>query len=432
VLSELAELAALLAVGWRSRDGLESMRRRKLARLVRHAYERVPYYRARMDAARLRPADIATPADLRRMPLTTKADLRAAGAAALSSTARSLVTRNTSGFSGRPFAVHRTPQEMRRARLRDFRALLRAGLGPRDRLAVLGPDRTRSARAYERLGLYRQEVIRGSLGVDEQVRRLRDCAPTVLWVYPSLLQSLLSRRGHRLSALARPRILIASSEVLDPVLRTQILRDRPVEIFNFYGAVEAGRIGAECRAHAGLHVEADALIVELLDGDRVVEPGKPGRVVLTNLDSYAMPLIRYDLGDLSAEIPAPCPCGWPTPLLEAPMGRNADMVTLPDGSLASATLLSFVLRAELDVLHFRFRQDRADRLEAEFVFERPPSPHALLDLRARLEAALGDQLRIDLRVVDQIAMGSGKFKYLVSSLPGAQGPAAVRPAGGAE
>lgn len=367
------------------------------------------------------------------MPLTTKADLRAAGDAALSSTlgstARPLVTRGTSGSSGRPLATHRTPHEARRTTLRDFRALLRAGLGPRDRLAVLGPDRPRPTRVYERLGLYRQEVIRGSLSVDEQARRLRDFAPTVLWAYPTMLRSLLSRHGYRLSALARPRILITSAEVLDPVFRSQILRDRPVEIFNFYGAVEAGRIAAECRAHAGLHVEADALIVELLDGDRVVEPGEPGRVVLTNLDSYAMPMIRYDLGDLSAEVPAPCPCGWPTPLLEAPMGRNTDMVTLPDGSLVSATRLNFVLRDERDVLHFRFRQDRADCLEAELVFGRPPAPQELLDLRARLEAALGGQVRVDLRAVDQIVVESGKFKYLVSSLPGAQGPEPARPPG---
>ncbi len=429
MLSELAELAALAAVGWRSREALESMRRRKLGRLVQHAYEHVPYYRARMDGAGLRPDDIQTPADLQRMPVSTKADLRAAGGAALSPPAGSLITRGTSGSSGQPFVTHRTPAEARRRMLREFRALVRAGVKPLDRLAVLGPDRPRPTRIHARLGLYRQEVIRGSLSVEEQSRRLRAFAPTVLWAYPSMLRSVLIQHDYRLSRLARPRILITSSEVFDPVFRGQIVRDHPVEVFNFYGAIEVGRIAAECRAHAGLHIEADALIVELLDGDRLVEPGETGRVVLTSLDNYAMPLIRYDLGDLSAEIPAPCPCGWPTPLLAAPMGRNSDMVTLPDGSRMSATRLNFVLREQPDLRHFRFRQDRADRLEAQLVYARPPSPEARADLRARLEAALGGQVQVDIRVVDEILVEGGKFKYLVSSLPPAQVPDAERPRG---
>jgi phenylacetate-CoA ligase len=428
-LTELTELAALFAVGWRGREALDSMRRRRLARLVRHAYEHVPYYRARMGAAGLRPADVSTPADLRRMPVTTKADLRAAGDAALSRGAGSLIARGTSGYSGQPFVTYRTPSEARVCSLRDFRALVRAGFRPLDRLAVLGPDRFRPRRAHHRLGPYRQEIIRGSLSVDEQSRRLRDFAPTVLWAYPTMLRSVLAAQGHRLSRLAQPRILITSSEVLDPVFRGQILRDRPVEIFNFYGAVEVGRIGAECRSHAGLHVEADALIVELLDGDRMVEPGAPGRVVLTSLENYAMPMIRYDLGDLSAEICGSCPCGWPTPRIEAPMGRNTDMVTLPDGGRVSATRLNFVLREQRDLLQFRFRQDSADRIEAQLVYERPPAPQDLAGLRAQLEAALAGQIRVDVRVVDRIAVEGGKFKYLVSSLPGAQVPGAASPPG---
>jgi phenylacetate-CoA ligase len=251
----------------------------------------------------------------------------------------------------------------------------------------------------------------------------------VLWAYPTTLRAVLSAHDYRLSRLARPRILITSSEVLDPVFRSQLLRDHPMEMFNFYGAVEVGRIAAECRAHAGLHVEADALIVELLDGDRVVEPGEPGRVVLTSLDNYAMPLIRYDLGDVAAEIPAPCPCGRAAPLLEAPAGRNADMVTLPDGSLLSAMRLGFVLRDRQDVLHYRFRQDSADRVGAELVCRHPPSAEDLADLRAQLEAALGGQVRVDVRAVDRIAPDGGKFKYLVSSLPEAQMRDAGRPSG---
>jgi phenylacetate-CoA ligase len=431
MLGEVIEFAKLLSVRWQSANKLEVLRLGKLKHVVRHAYEQVPYYRARMESAGIRPEDIATLEDLRRLPVTTKDDLRQAGDTALSAGAAELITLHTTGYSGKPFAVRLTPNEYRRRRLREFRALLRAGVRPSDRMAVLGPESQRPRRLHRRLGFYirlsaayhRLEVIRGTLSVEEQTRLLKEADPTVLWAYPTVLRSVLLRQDNRLSRMAQPRMLITSGEVFDPVLRDQIAKDCPVEMFNFYGVVEVGRIAAECRAHAGLHIEADAMIVELLNGDRPAAPGEPGCVVVTSLDQYAMPFIRYELGDLCAAREVACVCGWPTPLLDAPMGRNADMVTLPDGSRLSGSRLIFALRAEADLRQFRFVQESADRIEAQLVFPSSPSEDRLEALRKRLEAALGGQARVDIRLMEEIRQEGAKFKDFVSRLPAAQGPA---------
>jgi phenylacetate-CoA ligase len=189
--------------------------------------------------------------------------------------------------------------------------LIGVGVRPRDRLTLLGPIRTRPARLHRRLGFYRMEVIPLVLPRQEQLRRFRLSRPDVLWAYPTTLQTMLHYAGCELRDLAQPRFLITSSEVMRPLLRQRLGAEMPeMEIVNIYGPTEAGRIAAECRARRGLHLEDDAVIVELLENGSPVEPGREGTVVLTCLDQLAMPLIRYEHGDICRLRPEPCACGW--------------------------------------------------------------------------------------------------------------------------
>jgi phenylacetate-CoA ligase len=417
MLGEVIEFAQLLRLRWCSQEALAALRLQKLRWVVRQAYDRVPYYRTLMERSGFRPEDVTTLEHLRYFPVTTKDDLRQAGEAALSTGAGALLTRHTSGYSGKPFTVRMTPGEDQRRRLREFRALRRVGLKCADRMVMMGTERQRPQRLHKRLGLYRLDIIRGTLSVEEQTQRLKQAAPTVLWVYPTILRAVLLQQDNRLSRVARPRILVTSSEVCDPVLQHQITRDWPVEMFNFYGAAEVGRIAAECSRHTGLHVEADAVIVELLVGDRPAAPGEAGRVVVTSLDQHAMPFIRYELGDLCVARDTVCSCGWPTPLLEAPLGRSSDMVTFPDGSQLSEAPLDFALRTETDLRQFRFVQERVDRVEVHLVYAVTPSPEHLATVRQRLEAVLRGQVQIAMRLVPEIHPEGAKFKTFISRLP---------------
>ena len=338
--SELIEFVNLLRMKRWSAGQLETLRTEKLRRLVAHAYAKVPYYRLLMDKTGIRPEEIKGLDDLSRIPITTKEALRNAGQDCLTPGLGTLMTLHTSGYSGKPFHFQLTPGEYRTRRLRDFRALLGAGLRPLDRFAVLGPERTRPRRLHRSLGVYRIDVIQGFLPVEEQEQRLRAAQPDVLWAYPTFLRAVAMRHGNKLSALARPRVLITSAEVFEPVFHDQIAADLPLEFYQLYGCIEVGRIAAECSAHRGLHIETDAVIVELLDGDQPAAPGRPGRVVVTSLNQYSMPFIRYELGDLCTALPDRCPCGRAAPLLSAPLGRCSDMITLPGGGKLAGSALS--------------------------------------------------------------------------------------------
>jgi phenylacetate-CoA ligase len=174
-----------------------------------------------------------------------------------------------------------------------------------------------------------------------------------------------------------------------------------------YAAIEVGRIGVECAQHRGLHVEADSVIVEILDD---------GQVAVTSLDSFVMPVIRYRLGDLSAWVDGTCPCGCTFPLMQAPQGRDADMVRLPSGRMVSCAALDYALRGANWVEQYRFIQHSPSRIEVLLCAREHPGEGALGDLRRRLVACLDEAVDFDIRIVDQIPPGGAKFKVFVSRL----------------
>ena len=162
MIREALELRRVFKTRKLPRNELETLRNQKLRAVVRNAYDHVPYYRSLFRSAGISPEDIRTLADLRHVPVTTKEDLRAAGFDNITAgwvDPSSLITMPTSGSTGKPFEVHRSPAEWRTARALNMAALMTCGFGPRDRLAILGPDWTVARRLYHRLGLFKSEVI---------------------------------------------------------------------------------------------------------------------------------------------------------------------------------------------------------------------------------------------------------------------------------
>ena len=417
MIGEILEFARLLRRNRWPQERLAEFRRAKLKRLIHHAYEKVPYYRARMREGGVTPGDIAGPADLAKLPVTTKADLRRAGEDALARDCGELISVYTSGHSGTPFEIRLRPGEARTRRLREFRMLIAAGVGPRDRLTLLGPVDTAPRRLHRMLGLYRMEVISGMEEVDEQVRRLKESRPDVLWAYPSVLKGVLHLARCELRDLARPRLMITSSQVMEPVFREQLLQANPgMEIVDIYGSAEAARIAAACTARRGLHVEEDALIVELLEGEERAATGTHGTVVITCLDQLAMPLIRYEQGDLCRLVEGGCTCGRSTALLEPPIGRNFDMITLPSGRRISPIRLDIALRPQSKLLQYRFVQVSLQHIEGQLCFKEDPPAEKVLAIQRTLEELLEEGQTLSIQVIPEMRFEGTKFKAFVSQL----------------
>jgi phenylacetate-CoA ligase len=403
-----------------SPDALQALQEKKLAEILRHAYRNVPYYAALFKTAGIEPEDISTLHDLKRVPITDKHAMRAAGLSQVLAQGvdrTSCRVERTTGTSGKIFPVYLRPQEVNMRALVRLRASILAGRKPRDMLCNLSAHRAREAGMYQRVGLYRTRYIDHILPLEDQARQLREIQPEILRTWPPSLRAVLHHLDYQLSRVARPRILITAGEGLSPSLARRIRADLPIELFDAYAAAEVGDIAVDCPAHEGLHVHADELIVEIVrdDGSPTV-PGEEGTVLVTSLSTYTMPFIRYRLGDRCAVVGRPCSCGLSFPLITAPMGRVEDVVRVPSGAVRSAFPMAYLAKLVQPVDEYRFTQERVDRILLQVVLWKDLVGNELEELRNQLLAYLGEPMELEIQVVDSLPEQTRKFRRFVSLL----------------
>lgn len=404
-----------------SPDEIREFQDRALRRLVRHAYERVPYYRALFDRHRLHPRHIRGVRDLALIPFTSKREMRdrpeherlAAGV----DPARLLHVR-TSGSSGEPFTIRRTWLEDKTQYLIRLRALRLLGIGARDRVAAVAlmgrphsGDDKHLGRALRALGLYRKHKVDMLLPPETLLRQLAGLRPDVLVGYPATLDRLTAPELAPLQADVGARLILTGGEVLTPAMRARIGRSFGAPVVETYASHECPLMAASCRHGPDLHVAEDGVLLELLHDGRPAGPGEVGEVVATNLHAYAMPFIRYRLGDLAVRGQA-CPCGLPFSTIGAVQGRMLDYFPLPDGRVLHpyeiVTRLSYGPTEW--VRRYELVQERTDRIVLRVVASAPPAER-IAELSRAVRPLLGDAVTFTVELVDEIPLTpAGKLR----------------------
>lgn len=417
MLQKSIEIVKLLTNKRMSRDELRAMQNRKLRAIVRHAYDRVPYYRELFDSVGLSPADIASTEDLWKIPITEKEQLRAAvpEKAVTKGTDLSSCSRiRTCGSMGKPFDTFVTEQEKWMRRMLGFRRQLDVGMRPWDRLCIIRNPAKMSGKRYRTL------CLSPALPVGEQITSLRKMQPTLLKAWPSVISTLMHHSQGRLGEYIAPRAVITSGEVCDDVMKKKIREGLRAEAFQFYAAGEFGPIASECGAHRGMHLNADQLIMEVVPDPGSAPRGKRGSAVLTSLYGFAMPFIRYRLGDITSILPGHCSCGSSFPLIEPPSGRRSEVIRLPEGRARSVTGLFGASLTPVDgVDQFRVVQEGPTDFVLQVASREKLSAEVAAWIRERITAYLGLPIQLDIQRVEFISSdGEHKFQRFVSKMDG--------------
>lgn len=258
--------------------------------------------------------------------------------------------------------------------------------------------------------------------IEEQADFLNRANPHYLLTYPSVLRELgiLVRKG----ALALPRLqqLRTFGELLEPSARSAIENDFGVSIADVYSSHEVGYIAIQCPVSGLYHLQGESLLVEVLDeqGNACAE-GEIGRVVLTSLVNDATPLIRYEIGDY-AEIGPPCICGRSLPTLRRVIGRQRNLLQLPDGRkiwpMPLADSNPEVVLAQLPpIVQFQIAQIALATVEARLVAPRELTESEIVMVRSHVQTMLGFPFDVIVRRVDAIPRGAGgKFEDFRSEI----------------
>lgn len=402
---------------WMNAEALRALQDEKLRHLIRHAYRSVPYYRRRMQERGLRPEQIETQADLSRLPCVTRADVRENlyfDITADNISKANMLPLSTSGNTGEPgvfFADQRQLEFRWAARLR---AKEWAGYAFGDRELCLWPRVNGSSeRSLTVTPLARQLAGQQELQLSElPTLGLSGTAQAIESSYPTLVsgtgEGLLLVAQHLEQSGAQwknpPRSVMSSSRTLTEEQRETIRQGFGAPVFEAYGARQFGIVAHECEAHAGLHIVAEGFIVELLVGDRPANSGEVGEIVVTDLNNYGMPLIRYrtgDFGRFSSE--SECPCGRGAPRIEQLQGRPPTLIEGVDGRCAPAGYFDDLFaRYEYAFRKFRLTQTEPGSLSLRVVKGGRYSAEVMSRVEAEIRSQLGSGLQLQVELVDEI------------------------------
>jgi phenylacetate-CoA ligase len=239
--------------------------------------------------------------------------------------------------------------------------------------------------------------------------------PTYLLTYPTNLDCLareFEKDGAKLPSLRGIRTV---SETVTEETRQAAREVFGVPLTDMYSSYEVGFIAMQCPEHEHYHVQSENVLVEILDEDeRPCGPGEIGRVVLTHLQNFATPLIRYDVGDY-AEVGELCPCGRGLPVLRRIVGRTRNMLHRPDGSTYWPTTGSKSCRKVAPVSQVQMVQTSLETIEVRIVPEGPITEEHERELMAVFRRVLGYPFEVKLVYVDEIPRSkSGKYEEFLS------------------
>jgi phenylacetate-CoA ligase len=401
----------------------------RLADLLRFACNNNPFYRARLDYAGLSARTEWTPEAFRRIPVLTKATVRAQAQSMLTRGVdpASLRIAKTGGSTGIPIEVRFTEvvSQLRNAAGRRSHRWSGWEVGEPMGAVWGNPVYPDSIRSQLREWLLAPTVYLDTMSITPQA--VRHFAAEWARVQPTLLFG----HGHSVCVLAelveelritsiRPKGIIATSMMLLPHERAIIERVFGIKVTDLYGCEEVGLIACECERHEGLHLNVEQVLVEILREDGTpAEPGETGLVVVTDLLNRAMPLIRYRLEDLAERATAPCSCGRGLPMLRRVVGRTADFLKRRDGSrVAGISLIENTLTRIPGIHQMQIVQDELLHLVIRIV--------AGIDFDAARRGALQDYFeeafpgaRITIEDVTEIqAEPNGKYRFSICRVPG--------------
>ncbi len=394
------------------REELLKHQREKLREAIAHGYSKTKFWRNWLDQSGVRPDDIMEIEDLRRIRVCTKSDLLAQPLEdRMADDPRNCIVRSSSGTTGGPMKCYYSKSyydylagyniEGHYLRIRGI-----LGIGPFDKLMRITHGNPSDVKTRERrtsLGFtsrmvgplhdyFARNVTLGD-DIEEILPEIRKFKPDFIKSTPSYLRLLAQAVSSGAVEEIRPKALMTGGEVLDEPTRSYLQDVFGCKTYQGYSASEIGKIGLECERRIGLHV-SDSVIVEILKDGKPTVPGESGNIVVTCLLNAAMPMIRYDLGDVGSWANSLCSCGRNTPLIESVDGRREDHLTFSPNRIVSPKSLMSVLHRDMSLPPSQLVQETDDVCRLR-VFTKLKS-RGISNLLDDVQEFLGSQTRVEL------------------------------------
>ncbi len=417
-----------------AREARQQLQLQRLQSLVGRVYERVPFYRRAFDACGLKPGDVASLADLARLPFTVKQDFRDQYPLGLAAAPQEQIVRlhASSGTTGKPTVVAYSAADIELWSEVMARALAMAGLGRDDVIQIaygygLFTGGLGAHYGGERLGA---TVIPASSGNSRrQVMLIEDLGVTALCCTPSYALYLAETAEDLGVDLSRGTLKVGvfGAEPWSFGMRAEIERKLGVQALDIYGLSEiiGPGVAMECPEKCGLHIAEDHFLAEIVDPatGEVLPEGEKGELVLTTLTKEAMPVLRYRTHDITSLESGVCGCGRTLVRMAKVTGRSDDMLIVRGVNVFPSQIESVLLQVPGVVPHYQIVVDREqtlDELEIWVEIDERTATDEIRRLeavewrvRAEIESVLGIMARVKLVEPRSIQRSEGKAKRVI-------------------
>jgi phenylacetate-CoA ligase len=429
-----AEISALFVElndsQWLSRAVLEASQMQQFRNLLQFVITHSPYYARRFLASGTRVRDFQTLESLRGLPLLSRHDLQSAGDAFfckdLPADQGEIGVTQTSGSTGEPVRVRKTGINQLFWHTYTLRNCTWHQIPFDARYTIIRPN----VDAYDEQPnwgapfelLYETgptQVMPIITPLTEQIDLLRKFQPETLLINPSNLRGLVDLWRDGGSGLSKLRWIKSIGETLPDELREAVAElDPGVSVIDGYSSQECGAIAIQCPDGDGYHVMSESLIVEILDQHgEPCAPGEIGRIVVTDLQNLASPIIRYDIGDY-AQLGETCSCGRGLAKLDRILGRRRNLVLKPNGDRHWPLVGFHDFGTIAPIRQYQLIQETVERITVRFVTDEALTPDQKIAFTNLLQKALGYEFELD--ILDQRdrlpLQPGGKFEEFISKV----------------
>lgn len=409
-------------IEFKNTDEVKLIQEQKFIKLINHANNNVPYYKGKFD-------EIKNLDDLSKINFLSKENIlnNTESLKAKNINEKRIFKDSTSGSTGKSLYYFRDSLNYYRKAV-GYRCDARAGYNIGSKVLYLwGADRDilNNKSLYKKLKdkfIYKEKRMSTyHMTKDDMknyVNELNTFKPDIVIAYPTPLfyfADFLEKNNIKTRQL---KGIITSAETLFPFQREKIEKVFNCKIFNRYGCREVGNIASECEVHDGLHINSDHVVVEIINSNgEQCETGELGEVVITELDEYAFPLIRYKIGDIGVLSNNLCSCGRGLPLLKTIEGRVFDLIIGENGNMVGGTFWTLLKHKINGWDKFQIIQEKKGQVHIIVENNSEIKDDFNIRLIKIVKEKLGDNMKVKVDIVDKIPLTkTGKFRWVISKI----------------
>lgn len=410
----------------KSSEDIQSIQSEKLVEIIKYAYKNLPFYRNIFNKLGLKPEDFRTIKDLQKLPVLSKRDILENEKNLINPNYSGKVyTRKTGGSTGMTLHFQKDSNALALNDAIMWRCYEWYDIDVGDKqVRFWGVPVTSSLRWKEWLKDFVLNRIRiSAFDISEssclkQYKMIKRFKPDYFYGYTTAIYGFclyMKKIGIDLKSL-NLKAVICTAEKMYPHHLELFNEMFNCSIVDEYGSSETGIIAFQCRK-GNMHLMHDHMCVEFLDEQNMqVSPGESGRIVVTDLTTHVMPLIRYDIGDIGRPSAEKCSCGVNLPLMEIVEGRKEDFIRTKEDKLVHAAYLCYTLKDD-SVHEFKMYQKDINNLNVIIVKSPSYNENTEQVLEEKLRTSLGEDIHINFEYCGRIPREkSGKLRYFVSEI----------------